>query len=83
MQYYNDEIRISDFEMIELLKKFFKILVLTVTLLLTFSYIVMLSDSITNPDYVGLTLKGYIIGGVFLVGLIYLNIKYVIKYVKK
>lgn len=83
MQYYNDEVRMSDFEMIELLKKVFKILVLTFTVLLTFSYIVMLSDSISNPNYKGLTLKGYIIGGIFLVGLIYLNIKYVIKYVKK
>jgi len=74
--------RVSDFELAMLLKKGFKILYLTFTMLLFFSFVILLIDKINDPGRVHLNYSVYGAFGMFLIVLLFVAFKYVIKVVK-
>lgn len=75
--------KVSDFELAMILKKLFKILFLSITLLLAMSFVVMLSDKLSEPKCIPISYNVYYGMGFTVVGMFFLAFKYIIKIVRR
>lgn len=75
--------KISDFELEMFLTKGFKILFLSFTMLMFFGFVTLLLDKISNPTRMPLNYGVYCLMGLFLIVLLFIAFKYIIKIVRK